>query len=482
MDPIFFESVIIKYLFEKPDIRDRIFHFLDPKLFSDFNNKEVIKYYKQFQAEFNKFPTIPDLKISIRTKEVYDALIKANNVDLKEYTEESLIQQLQVFWQKKLAFNEASRIVEALKDESLHKVQDAPDRFREALAFSFDSEVGVDLLDDVDKFYDWLHSPNRVISSGLKSLDHFMEGGFAKETLSVFMGESNIGKSITLAALAINSLLQKNNVLYVTLEMSDFKTQRRMLANLLDIDINEMKFVNKSTLIAKKDELEKGLEKKLIIQKYPTGTMTANHLRNLLKELKIKKGFVPDIIFIDYLGIMKPVNSKREGNMYQDIKSICEEVRAVAVENDLPIVSVAQISKGGYSSADIELKDVAESMGLVHTCDVIVGITQSDEMRAAGKFTFAILKNRDGINKHKIYVDINYPKMRVSDPEESDIPIEESVSGMTHKKLDLPKNSIPSGILDDASVDKLKTKTNDYLKETGVSQKGEVLSGGVEFE
>ncbi len=465
MTPIFFEGVIIKYLFTKTEVRERAFPYLDPKLFSDFNHVAIVKSYMKFFNDFKKYPTVSDLKLTLKEKEVYDALDKIVAKDLSEHADESILRELEIFFQKKLIFNEVARVVESIKDEDLKIIQDAPDKLREALAFSFSSQVGMDLVDGVEEFYDWLHSPNRTISSGLSCLDYYIEGGFAKETLSVFMGESNIGKSITLAALAVNCLMQKNNVLYLTLEMSDFKTARRMLANLFDIPIGEMKAVTKATLIAKKEEMEKELDRRLILQKYPTGTMTANHIRNLLKELKMKKGFVPDIIFIDYLGIMKPINSKREGNMYQDVKTICEEVRAIAVENDVPIVSVAQISKGGYSSAEIELKDVAESMGLIHTCDVIVGITQSEEMRAASKFTFAILKNRDGMNKQKIYVDIDYSKMRISEPMETDP--ENPIGNVTSKQTDLPKNSAPMGIVDSASVDVLKTKTNKTESQDG---------------
>lgn len=462
MTPEFYESVIIKFLFEKPEVRDVVFPYLDPKIFSDFSHVSIIKSFIQFFADFKKYPTVSDLKLSLKDKDSFDTLEKISKMTLEnEYSNEALLSQLELFFQQKMLFNQAFRVVEGCKEDDISSLSDIPDKFREALAFSFHTDVGTDLFDDVDKFYDWLHSPSRTISTGIKTLDSFVEGGFAKETLTVFMGESNIGKSITLAGLAVNCLQQKNNVLYLTLEMSDFKTMRRMYANLFDINISDMMMVPKQVLISKKDEMENSLGKKMILQKYPTGTMTANHIRNILKELSTKKNFIPDIIFIDYLGIMKPVNSKREGNMYQDIKAICEEVRAVAVEYELPIVSVAQISKGGYSNAEIELKDVAESMGLVHTCDVIVGITQSDEMRAAGKFTFAVLKNRDGINKHKIYVDIDYPHMRISEPvEDLGDSVENPISQSIAKTVDKFRNSTPIGIIDDASVESLKTKNN----------------------
>ena len=462
MTPEFFESVIIKFLFENPKVRDVVFPYLDPKIFSDFSHISIVKSFIQFFSDFKKYPTLSDLKLTLKDKETFDCLDKISAMSLdKDYSEEALLSQVELFFQQKMLFNQAFRVVEGCKENDITSLSDIPDKFREALSFSFHTDVGTDLFDDLDKFYDWLHSPSRTLSTGIKTLDQYMEGGFAKETLTVFMGESNIGKSITLAGLAVNSLLQKQNVLYLTLEMSDFKTMRRMYSNLFDIKINDMLLIPKQVLLSKKDEMENSLGKKMILQKYPTGTMTANHIRNILKELSTKKNFVPDIIFIDYLGIMKPINSKKEGNMYQDIKSICEEVRAVAVEYELPIVSVAQISKGGYSNAEIELKDVAESMGLVHTCDVIIGITQSDEMRAAGKFTFAVLKNRDGINKHKIYVDIDYTHMRISEPVEDpgevlDTPLEANLLGISDKF----KNSTPMGIIDQASVDVLKTKTN----------------------
>jgi len=216
-----------------------------------------------------------------------------------------------------------------------------------------------------------------------------------------------------MTSIAVDCVLKNKNVLYVTCEMSEEKISERVMANLFDICTEDLKLLPKNKFHDKFEKLKNQINHKLVIKEYPPRAINTNHILNLIKELKVRKKFSPDIIFIDYLGIMNPVYKNKGDNSYLEVKRISEEVRALAVELSLPIVSAVQTNRGGFGDSEIDLTDISDSIGTAATADIIIGVTQSEEMRKIGKYSWIILKNRYGLNKIKVNVNVDYYKMRV---------------------------------------------------------------------
>jgi hypothetical protein len=267
---------------------------------------------------------------------------------------------------------------------------------------------------------------------------------------NVSVKNSNLGKSLIKCSLATNSLLQNKNVLYLSLEMSEEKISERVLANLFDINLSDLKMLDKNKFMIKLQEHQQKLESNFYVVAYPPKSINANRIRNILKELQLKKKFVPDIIFVDYLGLMSPNATNKNSNTYSEQKTISEELRAIAVEFGMPIVSAVQTNRNGFGNAELDLTDIADSVGTVATADIIFGVTQTQEMRDAGRYSFLLLKNRYGENKKKRYIGVDYPKMRIYDvvddaDEDKTIPKappEELVSSLMRKDRQNSKGKI----------------------------------------
>lgn len=415
MEHTFFENVIIKFLFTNFEIRDKIFPFLSPKIFDNKSNIDIIKKYIQYYQKFGTFPTISEMKLEIDNDDVFNHLISIKDLDISEFNHDFLLSEIEDFFKKKLILSVITDTAETLTKNELDKASNSPDKLREAFAFSFDTKIGLDVFNELDRIYNELHNKDKIISTGILALDRFIKGGVHEKSLTLFLAESNLGKSLIMCSLATNMLLQNKNVLYISLEMSELKIAERILANIFDIDINEISEIEKSFFMELFNNCKKNINNNLIIKEFPTRSVSTNHIRNLLKELKIKKNFIPDVIFIDYLGIMLSCTSNRNDNTYVEVKRISEEVRGLAVELGIPIISSIQTNRSGFGSVELDLTDTADSIGVVATADIIVGVTQPDEFRNLNKFVWIILKNRYGLNKKKMTVLVDYFKMRISD-------------------------------------------------------------------
>lgn len=445
--PLYFEKLLIKFIFNNVDVREKIIPFLDSEIFDGFETKDLVKVIIKFIDEYSKFPTVPELKFKISNKETYDCLLECLEIDISEYNETFILEQIEEFFKRKMISNELVNANIKVRQDSVDSLNDVPDRIREKLSFSFDVDVGLDVFSDKGKesFFEHLHSKDKTFSTGISYIDRVIDGGYHEKTLNLFLGSPGSGKTKNLCSQAVNFLLQNNKVLYLTLEMSENKINERMMANLLDVEIGNLKKLSKDDYSRKFDKICKILKNKLIIKEFPAKSLNANRIRNLLKELKTKKNFVPDIIIVDYLGLMIPNNLKLTANSYETLKIVSEELRGIAQEFGPPILSAIQTNRDGIGASVIDLTDVADSIGITATADLIIGITQSDEHKEAGKYCLLILKNRYGINGLNFNVCEDVLKMRVfADPDEEE-------------KF---KNNAPvksnSSIVDDAAVDIIK--------------------------
>jgi replicative DNA helicase len=415
IDILYFEKILIRLLFDDKEVQDKILPFLAVELFDQLETKQIVKNILSFVDEFSTFPTINDIKISLENKESYDIFVSIFEIDMKEFTKENILKEIEDFFKKKMVFHEISEAVENLKDDKLEKVTDLPDKLRDAVSFSFKTEVGIDLLDAKDEMFDYLHNKDNIISTGIPYFDTMIEGGFHEKSLSILLGSTNSGKSMFKCGFAVNCLLKNKNVLYVTMELSKHKVSQRILSNLMNVNINELKNLTKENFYLHYEELKKQINQKLYIKEYPTMSANTNTIRNLLKELKNKAKFIPDIVFLDYIGIMQPNRQNKLDNTYQSLKRTCQEVRGLSMEYGMPFVTSSQTNREGVGSTALDLTDVADSFGVPTESDLMFAITQSEEQRDLEKPTFSltILKNRYGVNGLRCTVGVDTFHMRI---------------------------------------------------------------------
>ena len=457
-----FESIILNQIFLNKEVRDRILPFLKPSIFESFENVELSKSLLDYGHKYKKFPKVNDLKLHLKDEKIFNHLTYTLNIDTSEFVTEHLLDEIGEYVRKKLVWDviyETSRALKGDDEKSDSVISSAPDKMRDAIAFDFNTNIGLDLLSEPDRIYNSFHEKDNVIPTGIKAIDDLIRGGLHEKTLTLVLGQTNIGKSLIKCALATSCLLQNKNVLYVTHEMAEEKISERIIANLFDIKIDDLYTLPKDRFMHNFEKIKQLVNNKLVIKEYPTKTANTNHLRFLLKELWNKKKFRPDIIFNDSLNIMMPIKTSKSANTNTELKTISEELRGLAMEEKIAIFSSMQVNRGGMGAADIELTDIAESIGTTTTADIIFGVTQTDEMRAAGVYNFILLKNRYGLNRMKVYVGVDYSKMRIFDTKNPD-EIEDDTASI---KIFNNNHIRQKGIVDDTVVDML-SKTRDNKK------------------
>ena len=306
------------------------------------------------------------------------------------------------------------------KDKSRDSI---PALLTEALGVSFDEHVGHDYLADYNERYDFYHLKEERISFGLDYLDKITKGGIPNKTLNIGLAGTGVGKSLFMCHFASTVLLQGRNVLYITCEMAEEKIAERIDANLLNVQIQDIIDIPKPMFEDKVQKLQRKTQGKLIIKEYPTASAHAGHFDALLKELYLKKDFVPDIIFIDYLNICISQRYRAGSNVnsYTVVKSIAEELRGLAVKYNVPIFSATQTTRSGFSNSDVSLTDTSESFGLPATADLMFALISNDELEEMGQIMVKQLKNRynDTATHRKFVLGIDRAKMRLSDVEQS---------------------------------------------------------------
>jgi archaellum biogenesis ATPase FlaH len=298
-----------------------------------------------------------------------------------------------------------------------------PKILSDALAVSFDNNIGHDFIEDFESRFEFYQRVEERIPFHLDMLNKITKGGLVNKSLNIALAGTGVGKSLFMCDVAANHLMMGKNVLYITLEMSEEKIAERIDANLLNVPISQVESMPKDLFEKKIEKLRQKTTGKLIVKEYPTASANANHFRHLIQELALKKNFVPDIIYIDYLNICTSSRIKQGGsvNSYTYIKSIAEEIRGLAVENNLPIVSATQTTRSGYTNSDVGLEDTSESFGLPATADLMFALISTEELQELDQILVKQLKNRyndPNVNK-RFVVGIDRPKMRLYDAEDA---------------------------------------------------------------
>lgn len=390
---------------------------------------EIVK----FVTKYNKLPSREAFKIEVDASDNFTEQTYEHALDIiptiferQEENEQWLFDTTEKWCQDRavyLAIMESISIIDG-KHTKLTKTA-LPDILQNALAVSFDTNIGHDYLENVDERYDFYHEQEERIPFDLDYFNRITKGGLPNKTLNIALAGTGVGKSLYMCHVAASALSQGRNVLYLTMEMAEERIAERIDANLMNVPIDQLENMSKTMFTDKVRKIAESTQGKLIIKEYPTGQAHSGHFRALLNELKLKRKFVPEIIFIDYLNICASSRMKGMGgaiNSYSYIKSIAEELRGLAVEFDVPIVSATQTTRSGFGNSDPGLEDTSESFGLPATADLMFALVSNEELESMGQIMVKQLKNRynDPNRDKRFVVGIDRSKMKLFDVDQSE--------------------------------------------------------------
>jgi len=425
------ETTILSNLVFNEDYGRKVIPFLKDDYFTNQQDRIIFKLIAEYVNKYNAFPSKEALAIDLTQKDGMgeETFRQACLVvsDLKQDPETKidwLMDQTEKFCQDKAIYNAIMASIGIL-DDSTGKTSKGsiPQILSDALAVSFDTHIGHDFLEDADSRYDFYHAKEVKLPFDLEYFNKITKGGLPRKTLNICLAGTGVGKSLFMCHCAASNLVSGKNVLYITLEMAEEKIAERIDANLLDTTIDQLALLPKDVYDKKVQRVRGKTNGKLIVKEYPTACAGSANFRHLLNELQLKKKFVPDIIYIDYLNICMSSRIKNGANVnsYTLVKAIAEELRGLAVEFNVPVVSATQTTRSGYSNSDLGLEDTSESFGLPATADFMFGIHSNEKLEAVNQIMVKQLKNRynDPGMHRRFVVGIDRAKMRLYDVEES---------------------------------------------------------------
>ena len=419
---------ILENLIHNEDYARKVLPFIKEEYFTDRNEKIVFSEIVSFSEKYSRFPTLTSLEVELDSRK---DLTEQNYKDIKEVVnsltndevdQKWLIDTTEKFCKDRAIYNAVVDGISIIEGRDSNRKPDAlPSLLTDALAVSFDNRVGHDYIEDASSRFDYLHRKEERIPFDLEYFNKITKGGLPQKTLNIALAGTGVGKSLFMCHMAANCISQGRNVLYITMEMAEERIAERIDANLMNVALENLHDLPKPMFEDKIEKLNMKVSGKLIIKEYPTASAHANHFRALLQELSIKKSFKPDIIFIDYLNICASSRFKGGSNInsYTLIKAIAEELRGLAVEHNVPVVSATQTTRSGYVSTDIGLEDTSESFGLPATADFMFALISSEELQELQQIQVKQLKNRYNdptINKRFI-LGIDRAKMKLYDVE-----------------------------------------------------------------
>tara|TARA_Y100000114_G_scaffold108204_1_gene101601 strand:+ start:2294 stop:3661 length:1368 start_codon:yes stop_codon:yes gene_type:complete len=423
------EYTIIKNLVCNDEYRRQVFPYLKVSYFESDTNLTLFKLIKSFIEKYEKCPTKESLEVDLQgashlSEETFKNVSSAiRNLEKDDSDYKWLVDTTEEWCRNRaiyLSLLESIKIAEG--DDKEKDMGSIPTILSDAISVSFDNKVGHDYLDDYQERFDFYNRVETKIPFDLAMFNKITKGGLTNKSLNVALAGTGVGKSLFMCHVAASTLLQGKNVLYITCEMSEEKIAERIDANLLSVPIQDIASLPRKMYESKVNNLMKKTSGKLIIKEYPTASAHVGHFRSLLSDLSLKKSFKPDIIFVDYLNICTSQRFKASFvNSYTLVKGIAEELRGLAVEQGVPVVSATQTTRSGYGSTDIDLTDTSESFGLPATADLMFALISTEESEQLGQILVKQLKNRYNdltINK-RFAVGIDRAKMKLYDCEQS---------------------------------------------------------------
>ncbi len=424
------EYLVLRSLLHNEEYLRKALPFLKGEYFEDENQRIVYEEVTNFVTEYNELPTKEVLSIEVeKRKDINEDMFRKiahliSTLDAEPAEFEWLLDTTEKWCRERAIYLALIESISIADGQHKDKTPDSiPSILSDALAVSFDNHVGHDYLEDYLERYELYNKKESRIEFDLEYFNKITKGGLPNKTLNIALAGTGVGKSLFMCHMASGVLLQGKNVLYITMEMAEEKIAERIDANLLNVNIQEVAELPKQMFETKVNNLSKKTQGSLIIKEYPTASAHSGHFRALLNELALKKSFRPDIIFIDYLNICSSERYRAGSNVnsYTVVKAIAEELRGLAVEANVPIVSATQTTRSGYGSSDVELTDTSESFGLPATADLMFALISTEELESLGQILVKQLKNRynDAATNKRFVVGIDRAKMRLYDCEQS---------------------------------------------------------------
>ena len=422
------ENTIIKNLIQNDTYTRKVIPFIKSEYFTESSEKLVFEEIVNYFDKYTKSPTVEALLINLdNVTSKGDAIVKSSkqlveNIKKDDTPLDWLVDETEKWCKDRAIYIAVMDSIEVLDEKSKRSTGEIPDLLKDALSVSFDTHIGHDQLEDADERFEFYNTEEEKMPFDLEYFNKITKGGLPNKTLNICLAGTGVGKSLFMCHMASNCLLMGKNVLYITMEMSEERIAERIDANTMNVPMKELPDVSKKEYDKKIQRIKNKTKGKLIVKEYPTAAAHVGHFRHLLQELNIKKDFRPDIIFIDYLNICAShrIRPGSGANSYTLVKSIAEELRGLAVEHDVPMVSATQTTRSGYGSTDIGLEDTSESFGLPATADLMFALITSDELEDLDQLVVKQLKNRynDPTIFKRFVIGIDRSRMKLYDVEQ----------------------------------------------------------------
>jgi len=423
------EITILRNLVHNEDYMRKVLPFVKSEYFTDESERTVYKIISEFVVKYNKPPTTEALGITLQNSNLPEGTFKETSELVKELdvfekpNQDWLLDETEKFCKDKAVYNAILQSIGIMEGRDKNFSKDGiPSLLQEALGVCFDSSVGHDYFEDSSDRFDFYNRVESRLPFDLSLFNKITNGGLPNKTLNIALAGTGVGKSLFMCHMAAANLALGKNVLYITMEMAEERIAERVDANLLNVEIDQLRHLPKQMFEGRIDKINGKSQGKLIIKEYPTASAHVGHFKGLLNELSLKRSFKPDVIFIDYLNICASSRFKPGGgvNSYTYIKAIAEELRGLAVEFNLPIVSATQTTRSGFSNTDVELTDTSESFGLPATADFMFALISTEELEGLNQIMVKQLKNRynDPTLYKRFMIGIDRAKMRLYDLED----------------------------------------------------------------
>jgi len=421
---------ILNHLLNNEEFCRRVIPYIKKEYF-DGSHRTVFDLITSFVNTHNKLPTAKVLDLELKKVSAHEEILNQASRLIEEIQEKSdvdtdyLIKESENWCRERAVYNAIMESIQIIDKKDKERSEGAiPEILSDALGVSFDQAIGHDYIDNSSERFDFYNLKEDRIPFDLDYFNKITKGGLPNKTLNIALAGTGVGKSLFMCHCASSVLEQGKNVLYITLEMAEERIAERIDANLMNLPIEQLSSLPKKVFNDKIGKIAKGAIGKLIVKEYPTGSAHTGHFRALLNELKLKKNFKPDIIYIDYLNICASSRMRGMGgsiNSYTYIKAIAEELRGLAVEFNVPIVSATQTTRSGFSNTDVGLEDTSESFGLPATADLMFALISTEELEELGQLLVKQLKNRynDPTKYRRFVVGVDRSRMKLYDVEES---------------------------------------------------------------
>ncbi len=422
------EQTILSNLTLNDEYTRKVIPYLKPDYFQDHTERSVFQLITKYFEKYNRVPDKAALLVELSNadglseEQHSSATTIISNIG-ESSDEEWLVDETEKFCQDRAIYNAIMESIQVIDGKSDKGKGALPSILQDALAVNFDPHIGHDFLDDAEARWEFYHRIEDKVGFDIELLNEVTKGGLSKKTLNIVLAGTGVGKSMFMCHCAAGNLRDNKNVLYITLEMAEERIAERIDANLMGVTIDEVKGYEKEIYDKKINRLRENYKGKIVIKEYPTTGAGSNHFRYILQELKVKKNFIPDIIYVDYLNICMSSRIKYGAgvNSYTYVKAIAEELRGLAVEFDLPVVSATQTTRSGYTSSDLGLEDTSESFGLPATADFMFAIISTEELEDLNQILVKQLKNRysDPATNRRFVVGVDRAKMTLYNVEQS---------------------------------------------------------------